>query len=176
MRKLIVKNYWMMMVAWIVAINGYEVIGMLLGLAASVMLMRVGKKLNLWRLLAVCLLCYSTSLLFLLMSSIPYYFPKLYIFMTGVSLNMAVTSEYLCYLKKRFIIPILLFNAIGMLISFLLIKIVPDADYSLFTKGNLYLMSSLIFLPYLIIEIAWAVKKTIVYRKNELVLSKQRNY
>lgn len=148
--KTLIKNYWMIIIAWCLLLNGLGSLGIVLALLACVYALIVKSEVNYWRVTAICMMQYSVSLMLLLPSSIPYYFPKLHIFLTVICLNASISNEYLFSLKKNQFVRFILVTILSMFVLSLLIVILPDELYTLFTKRNLFLMEAYIFLPYLI--------------------------
>lgn len=148
--KTLIKNYWMMILAWCLLLNGYDSLGIILAMFTCLYALIVLREVNYWRVIAVCMIEFSVSLMFLMSSSIPYYFPKLLTFLTVISLNAAISNEYLTALKRKHLMWFILAIISCMFVLSLLIIILPDELYTMFTKTNLFLMEAYIFLPYLI--------------------------
>lgn len=150
MRRILTYNYWLMIVAWCMFLNGYNLLANMFGLAACAVLSTINKRINHWRMCFVGLAVFTTISLLLKDSNIPYFFSKLSVFLVTICINCSLTYEYLYLLKSRFIIPYLLVMVVSVSVLSLITMVLPNSSYSLFTKKSLYLMESIIFLPYLI--------------------------
>ena len=143
-------NYWLMILAWCLFISGYNLLSLIMIIVASLILLSTRKAINLWRWGCKCFMCYFLLLLMLNKSNISYYFPSFNIFILLVLGNCFLTKEYLYLFKSKLLYPYLLFMIFGMAVLSIIVVILPDVLYTLFTKKSLYIMISLIFLPYII--------------------------
>lgn len=148
--KTILKNCWLMMIAWSLILNSHAVIAAGMAICACILLILSLKEVNYWRVCSVGMFLYAGCLITLLAGSIPYYFPELYIFLSAACLNAALLHEHLQDLKKRRLVGLLLVILSCFAILSVLIVLLPEEPYLLFTKKNLFRMGGLIFLPYLI--------------------------
>ena len=147
--KTIVKNCWLMMIGWSLILNSQTMIGTVFAIAGCILLVLTLKEVNYWRICSVCMFLYAACLLTLLSGSIPYYFPELYFFLSAVCLDAALTHEHLCSVEKRQVSGFILVILSCLAVLSVLILILPEEPYLLFTKKNLFRMGGLIFLPYL---------------------------
>jgi len=152
--KTILKNSWLILIAWSLILNSRTLIGTLMAAAACAYLLFQRKELNYWRICAVCMFLYVACFVTLLSGSIPYYFPELYIFLPAVCLDAALMNEYLQSLRKRELILLIVAIVSCTAVLAILISIVPEEAYLLFTKKNLFRMDALIFFPFLLPAIA----------------------
>ena len=150
MRRKLIYNYWLMIVAWCMFLNDMVLLAIALGLLACAMLLCMRRKINYWRMSFLSLMLYCIASFILSFTNIPYYFSKLYLFLAVISLNSAFTFERLYLLKSKYIKPFLVTMFISMAVLSIIAIILPDSLYSLFTKNSLMIMINLIFLPYLI--------------------------
>lgn len=148
MKKILIVNYYLVMIAWCLFLNDYDLLGILFVAGSSLMLYALKTKINYWRFLSICLLTYVIANSFLIDSSIPIYFPRLSYFLFVLSINNSLSCEYLSKLNKTSLSNILAVIIIGIMSSLVLVKLLPDSLYTIFTKDNLILMISFIFLPY----------------------------
>lgn len=168
MKKVLISNYWLMAIAWCMFLNGYSAISMILSLAACVMLLLKKRGLDYWRILAIALLLYGFLLVSLVNSNIPYFFPELTLYFLFVSLNVSISNEISLYIRYKALMPILIFVYISMFILSLIILIMPNDLYTIFSKTSLFLMSSFIFLPYglsLTFNVLYKIVRSIKYKK-----------
>lgn len=150
MKMNLLKNYWLMLVAWIMILSGYDTLACLIGLFASILLLIRKIAINKWRVVAIFFITYSAVKILLTSSNIPYFFSNITVFLAFVSLNVAIYSETLTYTKLRFLEYNLFIEATCMIVMSLIIFILPDSSYTLFSKASLFIMICLIFLPYFV--------------------------
>lgn len=162
MKTALIRNYWMLIIAWIFALQGYGVLATLLAILACVMLC-VGENLIInWRTLSIGLIIYLLIRTLLNGTCILYYFKELKIFLLAFAFDVACANEYLYFLKTRYVIEFLMFKFIVVVIFSLITFILPSELYTMFTKTNLYLMLSIIFLPYLFSDMYCVIYKKIL--------------
>lgn len=152
--KTILKNSWLILIAWSLVLNSRALIGTITAALACTYLLFQRKELNCWRICTVCMFLYAMCFVTLLSGSIPYYFPELYIFLPAVCLDAALMNEYLQSLQKRELFLLVLTIVSCTAVLAILILIVPEEAYLLFTKKNLFKMDALIFLPFLLPALA----------------------
>ena len=173
MKKIYIINCWLMIASWCLFLNGLQLPACLLGLICSCYLLMSKSEVDIWRTAAVTLGMFILALTVLLSCNITYFFPKLTFFIPIVCLNAAIANEYLYMLNKRFVLLITIFAIISISVLSIIIVIVPDELYSLFTKRNLFMMAFLIFLPYLLPMLLSYVFRTIP-KKLSAHIAKQR--
>ena len=149
MKKTLIGNLWLMIVAWCMYLNGFALIAMLIGISGTLILM-IRCEADHKRCIILFVILYGLVLSELHTGTIPYFFPDLYMFMAIVIINAAATNEYYYAIRNKSVLPMLSVILVACAVLSLVIFIVPDADYSLFKKSNLFLMESFIFLPYLL--------------------------
>lgn len=172
MKKILLVNYYLVLIGWFLFLNDYAVLAILVTIGASAITLGFGSKFQYWRLVAVAFLTNTLISFFLKNSSIPIYFPELDYFLISISINNAIVNEYMHKTKLEnlgFIVAIIF----GLVIlSTILIKALPSAMYTIFTKDNLVLMILFIFLPYLISPTICLFIKLVKYSEVNLVKSK----
>ena len=149
MKRRLIREYWLILVAWCAYLNSWNIIAYVIMMAATGYALMIRCEADHWRIAAVCISCYSVMMAVLFASNVPYFYPDLHIFLAFVAFNSALTNEYLIRLKKQHILPLLLMGLISMAILTICIMIVPAENYSLFTRNSLLKMSAFIFLPFL---------------------------
>ena len=172
MNRKLTYNYWLMIVAWCMFLNGYNLLANMFGIAACAVLSTMSKRINYWRMCFVTLIIFVTISLLLINSNISYFFPKLYYFLAFICLDMALTNEHLYLFKSKYLKPFLIVIAIDLVVLSLIVLVLPADLYSLFTKKSLFLMICLIFLPYLISIAICIASKQIRYKQHSNVLVK----
>lgn len=160
MRRRLIYNYWLIIVAWCLFINDLSVLAILFSLTASTAMLLIRHKINFWRMSFVCILSYVVVSFILSYTNISYYFDKLYYFVATICLNLALTNERSYLLKSKYLITLANVMAACIFVLSTIVIILPDSLYTLFTKGSLYMMICTIFLPYLI-----PIVVCLVYRK-----------
>ena len=167
MKRILIYNYWTMIFAWCMYLNGWSLFGTALGLLAGVILLMVKSEADPWRIVSVAVLMYCPILLVLNFSRIPLFFPGSYFFLAAVCFNTAAVNEYLYLFRAKVVMPILTIILISMTVLTILIAVLPSELYTLFGKSNLYLMDAFIFLPYLIPAAACVIYKTCLLHASE---------
>ena len=150
MKTKVTLDLWGMITAWCLYLNGHTLIAMIVAAAVTAMMLAGEDEVSLRRIIAVSIAFYAVMFSFYIRSSVPYFFPGLHFFLAVQTVNASLISEYLYHLDRDYVLAILSITAIAMAALFGLIMLANDADYSLFTKGNLFLMGLFIFLPYFI--------------------------
>ncbi|MBR3266273.1 MAG: hypothetical protein IKI61_10015 [Erysipelotrichaceae bacterium] len=169
MKKRLIREYWLILVAWCAYLNSWNIIAYVIMMAATGYALMIRCEADHWRIAAVCISCYSVMMAVLFASNVPYFYPDLHIFLAFVAFNSALTNEYLIRLKKQFIFPLLLMGLIGISILTLSIMLVPGEDYTLITKGSLLRMSAFIFLPFLTPLLLQYGYKSLPARKKKVI-------
>lgn len=174
MKKMLAINLWLMIIAWCMFLNGYVFMSMLIALsAAACSFCRAGevpclKNAVLFALFAAVSICLCH------ISSIPFFFPGLQVFLIAVMINAGIFGGCLNRMRRRQIQPFLLTALASFIIFNLMIAIVPEDSYTLFGKRNLFLMVSFIFLPYLLPMMAcYARRCAVLYRRAQLMMKER---
>ena len=163
MKMTLLRNYWLMIIAWCLYLNGYEVLSGVLVFGASGYLLVMKSEVNYWRIAAVALTICVLSEMVLLDSNIPYFFPGLKYYLILTSINCALANEYLYAIKNRFILPVLISVSLYVCAMSVVVYMLPEQSYTILGKNSLYLMIMFIFLPYLsVMTIACLCKARIV--------------
>lgn len=172
MKTKLIINYWLILISWGLFLNDLVILAIVFSLIACTILLFSNWRINYWRSICIFLLSYLMIYLILKGSNIPYYFDKSYAFLATISLDMSITNEQLYLLTSKNIKPFLVVMILSLSVLSLITLILPDYQYSLFTKRSLYTMIAFIFLPYLIsTTVCFAYKKIHNYNL-KLVLKK----
>ena len=150
MRRKLIYNYWLMIIAWCMFLNRLTLLAILFGLAACAMLAMIQRRINYWRMSFVSVISYVMISFLLIRSNIPYFFSELYIFLAVVCLNLAFTNERLYLFKSKYLKPFLIVMLISISVLSIIAYLLPNDLYTLFSKSSLYAMICLIFLPYIV--------------------------
>lgn len=170
MKRLLIYNYWLIIVSWCLFLNDLTLLAMICASLGLASLFSINREVNYWRMCFVSVISYVMVSFFLSLSNIPYFFEKLYIFLAVISLNLALTNERLYLFKSKYLKPFLAFMLISVSVLSIVVIILPSSLYTIFTKDSLYIMIGLIFLPYLVsLTICISIKE---YRK--LTRTKQK--
>ena len=173
MKKMIVIiNYWLMIIAWCLFLNGNIFLSEVVIIIGSLLLIR-NNKINHSRLAIYSLLNMFVLTVILNSSRIPYFFPKMPIHLLLIGINCAITNECLNRLNSHFILPIIFIILLSLIFISILIIIIPAEFYSLIGKANLLLLESFIFLPYLISSVLNVVSKAHKKNKNTYITKKE---
>ena len=150
MRKILIYNYWLIIVAWCMFLNDLTLLAVILGLLACLMLVLIKRKINYWRMSFISLISYVIISLILLRTNVPYFFPKLYIFLAIICLNLAFTFERMYIIKSNYLKPFFAVMLVSVIVLSLITLLLPNSLYTIFTKNSLFIMISIIFLPSLV--------------------------
>lgn len=173
MKRLLIYNYWLVIIAWCLFLNDYIILPMLLGLGGCAILVFMKRRFNVWRIGCLSMVIYITISFILSLTNIPYYFSKFYVFLAIVCLNLALTFERISLFKNKYLMPFLMTMIISMVILSIVAAIVPDSLYSLFTKNSLFLMINIIFLPQILAIVVSIMSKQIKKALNNKYLPKK---
>ena len=172
MKRLLIYNYWLLIISWCLFLNDLTLLAIVLCLGGCVILMKINRRINYWRMAFLSIISYVTISFFLSMSNIPYFFPKLYIFLAVTCLDLAFTFERMYLFKSKYLRPFLVFMLLGISVLSLITILLPNSLYTLFTKDSLFIMIGLMFLPSIGITFFLIVykdfKKLFVANRNEL--------
>lgn len=174
MKKLLIYNYWLIIVSWCMFLNDLTLLAIVLGLGANIMLLLFARRINYWRMGFLSLISYITISFFLPRSNVTYFFPKLYIFAAIICLNLAFTAERLYLFKSKCLKPILVTMLLCVSVLSIIVLVLPNSLYTMFTKNSLFVMISLIILPYLIPLVGIIVYKDIRNHNVKYVLRKRK--
>ena len=176
MKKKLIYNYWLIIIAWCMFLNDLTLLATLLGLGGIALLMTINRRINYWRLSFLSVILYVTISTFLSMSNIPYFFEKLYIFLAVICLDAAFTFERLYLFKNKYIVPFLVIMLISLCVLSIVAFALPSDLYTLFTKTSLYILILIIFLPHMTaLSVCFVYKyvKNAVLSKKYLAMFKQ---
>lgn len=147
MRKKLIYNYWLILIAWCCFLNDLTLLAIALCSGACGLLVSIKRRINYWRLSFLSIVLYVAISVFLSFSKVSYFFPKLHILFAFISLDLALTFERMYIIKNKYLLPFLLEVVIGMVVLSVIAILLPASNYSIFEKSNLFVMIDLIFLP-----------------------------
>lgn len=176
MKKKLIYNYWLIIIAWCMFLNDLTLLATLLGLGGIALLMTINRRINYWRLSFLSVILYVTISTFLSMSNIPYFFEKLYVFLAVICLDAAFTFERLYLFKNKYIVPFLVIMLISLCVLSIVAFALPSDLYTLFTKTSLYILILIIFLPHMTaLSVCFVYKyvKNTILSKKYLAMFKQ---
>lgn len=150
MKRLLIYNYWLIIVSWCLFLNDLTLLAILTSFAACALMVLINREINYWRMCFLSVFSYVTVSFFLSMSNIPYFFEKIYLFLAVISIDLALTSERLYLFKSKYLKPFLVCMLISVSVLSIIVVILPNSLYTIFTKDSLFIMIGLMFLPYLI--------------------------
>ena len=159
MKMILILNLWLMMISWCLFLNGYVLVSILVSCVCTAYLLKNLGEVDYRRSALTCIIFHIIMAGLYFRSNIPYYFPGFNSFMICMVINAAICGEYPYHLKRKAFLPILSTVFFAFLGFIFLVIFVPGSDYTIFTKGSLFLMVGFIFLPYLIpMALAYLVK------------------
>ncbi len=169
MKNSLLVNYWLVILSWCLFLNDYIVLSLLVMLGSIVYIICILSHINLWR----CGFVLSANILWFLflgrVSSIGSFFPEISLFGFFFAVNNALFTELVNSSRARDIYPSYLILACVAVFVSLIALFVPEYDYSLFTKMNLYLLITYIFSSYLFENTV-----VLVYKELHIVSLKKR--
>ena len=158
MKKMIVVNYWLMLIAWCLFLNGSGFMGEVLIVMGILFMLGAGRP-DYVKIAFSSLICFFVMTIVLKGSRIPYFYPELSIHLLLVSVNCFTVNEYLKRLDSRFIMPVIVVILLSVMFISGLIIIIPGEYYSIIGKSSLVLLEAFIFLPYLYSSVMCVVSK-----------------
>lgn len=171
MRKKLLYNYWLIIISWCCFLNNFALLAIIFSLCACALSLVVKWRINYWRMCFVCVLSYLLIYAVLIDSTIPFFFPKLFIFLAIICLNLAITNERLYLMKSKYLSFFCVFMALSIFILLIIAIALPNNLYSIFTKKNLYTLICLVFLPYLVpLSICLLYKKISINKKEKMFI------
>ena len=171
MKTKVILDLWGMIISWCLYLNGHTAAAFAVAVVMTVMMLLSEGEVSFRRVAAVSLAFYAVQFSLYLTSSIPFFFPGLHVFLAVQILNASLVNEHLSRLDHDLVPAVLSVTALAMAFICGLILLVDDADYSLFTKKNLFLMVSFIFLPYFLpcaYRFVYQVIRPVDHRKGAL--------
>ena len=174
MRKKLIYNYWLIIISWCMFLNDYTLLAILLGLIACLLLIKINRRINYWRMSFLSVISYCVISFFLPRSNVLYFFPKLHIFLAIICINLAFTFERSYLFKSKYLKPFLLFMVMSLSVLSIIVLVLPNDLYTIFTKNSLYIMISLILFPYLVPLTGIIIYKEIRNHKVEINLHKKK--
>lgn len=158
MRRLVMIDMWLLLIGWCLFLNGYALAGEAAMLLACGLPLIRRKKIVLFMVpMALCmyyvmLKTYHGSVLHLYFKDLPY----LLFFICG---NTVMIYPAMRSLKRRNLLRFLFIAILSASLFSLMVLLVPENDYSLLGRQNLFLLLSFIFLPHIITMLMAAIAK-----------------
>ena len=146
---LVIGNYWLAILAWCLFLNDYTFLSEVVLILSCLMLLLRKNRHNYSRIIICSIVTYIVLKTILSLTGIPYFFPKMSIYLFLVSVHSWMMYEYLGRLNDHFILPVIVIIMFNLLFTISLIVIIPSEFYSLIGKINLSIITGFIFLPYL---------------------------
>lgn len=171
MKAKLIYNYWLILISWGLFLNDLSVLAIITSVIACLFLLINNWRINYWRAISVFILSFIIICIVLKESNIPFYFCRIYYFLAAISLDMSITNEQLYLLTSKHLKPFLVVMTLSLSVLFLITLVLPDNQYSLFTKKSLYMMIVFIFLPYLLSTTICFINKK--KQGNKTILKKQ---
>lgn len=153
MKKMMIYNFWILIIGWTLFLNNLGLIGAILLFISSLILYIKKKKINYWRVLALNLIVYYLYSYLLTHTTISLFFKNSLIFVIAISVNISIMSEYLCDIDNLFKNEVLLISILVYLFTSILIILVPKESYTIFTKRNLFLTNVSMFMPIIMVTV-----------------------
>ena len=158
MKRLVMIDMWLLMIGWCLFLNGHALAGeaaMLIG--CGLPLIRKKKPVPFMILMAVCMYylmvkAYQGSVLSLYFRDLPY-------LLFFICWNTVMIYPCLRSLKQPDILRFLLVTVLGASFISLMILLIPESDYSLIGKRNLFLLVRFIFLPHMMTMLMAVIAK-----------------
>lgn len=147
MKNITRNDLWMMIVAWCLLLDGYSILGMVVGILATIYVIISTKRKNYLRIIGVSVVCFSLCFI-LARLTVFHSFNNFAFFSAIISLNVAFLNErlYRERLRNLYLIFVIMF---ACLIIFMLVALIIPANLVLANaKANMFGLIILVFIPY----------------------------
>ncbi|MBQ1483446.1 MAG: hypothetical protein IIZ28_07755 [Erysipelotrichaceae bacterium] len=161
MKETLVRNLYLVIIAWCLYLNGYILAAHAAALIGGVAVLVKNPEADLKLSGVISLSMYAVILSLYHSGNIPYFFPSLHIFMAAVMFNVFACIGYFDSMRRKDLLPILAVSFAAALLIGILIALSPAEEYTIFSKTSLYVFASFIFFPYLIPMICFYVSRTL---------------
>ena len=147
MKKIVIYDFWMIMLGWSLFLNGFRYVGMSLALFCAVYNFFVIRHMNIWRLFSLTLISSLVGISVLRTTNIALIYHGIFPFLMLMMLNCGLVNEICCALSadKPVFIDILL--SFTTLFCVTVACIIPESPLLPFYKSNLFAFIVMIFFP-----------------------------
>ncbi len=158
MKRLVMIDMWLLLIGWCLYLNGFVLAGEAAVLMACGLPLIRKRKIALFMvLMALCL--YIVMLKAYYGSNLHLYFRDLPYLLFFICLDTVTIYPCMRSLKCQNILRFLSIAVLGASMISLMILLVPESDYTLLGKRNLFLLLSFIFLPHIVMMLMTVIAK-----------------
>ena len=159
MRRLVMINYWLMIVGWSMLLNGHVLIGEAIALLGCVLPLVIRKRKIALFMVPVAVVSYLVMYKLWQLSVLSVHFKGLPFMLFLMCLDMVTIYDRLLSLKNRQVLLFLSATMICAIVFSLTAMLVPETDYNILSRAGLQLMVCFIFLPHLEVMFLAALSK-----------------
>ena len=147
MKKIVIYDFWMMMLAWSLFLNNFQYAGILMALACAVYNFFVIRHMNHWRLFSITLISSLVGILVLRSTEIAQIYRCIFPFLMLMMIDCALVNEICCALSAEKIVGIDILLSFTTLFSVAAVCMIPESPLLPFYKSNLFGFIVMIFFP-----------------------------
>ena len=150
MRRLVMINYWLLIIGWCMLLNGHALIGEAIALLGCILPFMIRKSRIASFMVPVAIVTYLVMYKLWQISALSLYFKELPVMLFLMCLDMVTIYDRLASLKTHHVLLFLSVAMISAIVFSLTAMLLPETDYSLISRTGLQLMVCFIFLPHLV--------------------------
>lgn len=147
MNKVFIINCWLTIIAWCFFLNSFGKIAIAIMAFACFLQIKLGKGFKIKKIIISSLIAFSVLLTIIARTTVIYYFSDIASLMFVMCLDTCICNEYLSLIDDSLLHYSLIIIITSVIFISVIISLLPDSFYSIFTKANLYLLVLFIFLP-----------------------------
>ncbi len=159
MKKVFLCDLVIVLLSWILFLNGIEILSASVLLSAALGFFLLGYYRRPAEAAIIVFAFVSLCFFFLSSGQIEEFFPLSRLFFIGLSFHIALIYELLPAFSREELYPFLLLVSSLFFLFFLIAVFLPEEWYTLFSKMNLYILIILIYLPHILLTILTLYEK-----------------
>ncbi|MBR2578036.1 MAG: hypothetical protein IKE38_03800 [Erysipelotrichaceae bacterium] len=147
MKKVMIYDLWLCMIAWSLFLCGHQFWGILAAGLCSLYNCCYVRKMNFWRLFSVSMISLLAGAFIVSHCNIRSIYSCIFPFLSVMMFDYALINELTCRLKVRNVLIIYLFVAFTAFISTAIALMIPDDPFLPFYRTNCLVFVFIIFFP-----------------------------
>lgn len=147
MKKVMIYDLWLCMIAWSLFLCGHQVAGIFTAVLCSLYNCCFVRKMNFWRLFSVSMVSLLIGVFFVRHSSIQSLYHGIFPFLSIMMFDYALINELTCRIKAKKLTVIYLFIVFTTIISTAIALIIPDVPLMPYYRTNALTFVFIIFFP-----------------------------
>lgn len=147
MKKVLIYDLWMCMMAWILFLNDQQVMGMVIAVVCAVYNCYFVRKMNLWRVFSIFMISMLVGAFFVLNSAVVSVYRHIFPFLFMMMFDYALMNEVSLKLRADKLVVIYLFIAFTTLFTTALALLIPETVLLPQYKTNALVLDFVIFFP-----------------------------